>query len=314
MIFFLGALPPPKGGVSIYCMRRLDELNGKCVPHIFFDSSRKLPFVKLVFSCLIMIFNKRNFEVEFNVSNPLSIFIFYILGLSKYTVFIDHNGSRRIIGSRFSKWVFNRFSIALKEIKVVNATLKNNYPNCRQKDIKVFSPFIKPTQRELDESAKTFPKDFTHLLRGDNPNIVLVTAWKPVNTQEEPDLYGLFDTLSIFKSVIKDYPDNNFVFMLGSLEDNDFCKSLLNEVDDLSNFDNFYFITGGVSQLPLMPYTKALIRLSKTDGDSISIREALFFGVRVIASDVITRPEGVTVCSVNNLLSVKSELIKILED
>lgn len=314
MIFFLGTVPPPKGGVSVYCMRRINEFEEKSVPFKFFDSSRKVSFIRLLFACFKMILSNRSFEVEFNVSNPISVFVFYVLGLSRYTVFFDHNGSRRIVSGTLSKWIFSRFSLALKKIKVVNPALINNYPiKCRRK-IEVFTPFIKPTEWEITEASRDFPEHLAHLLAGKKRNIVLVTAWRPINSCSEPDLYGLFDTLCIFRNIIEYCPEFRFVFMLGCTDESDFCRKLLEKVDDLSQFDNFSFITGGVSQLPLLPRTKVLIRLTKTDGDSVSIREALLFGSAVIASDVTQRPSGVIACPAENPSLVEKTLLTLLED
>lgn len=314
MIFFLGTVPPPKGGVSVYCMRRINEFEEKSVPFKFFDSSRKVSFIRLLFACFKMILSNRAFEVEFNVSNPISVFVFYFLGLSRYTVFFDHNGSRRIVSGTLSKWIFLRFSLALKKIKVVNPSLINNYPiKCRRK-IEVFTPFIKPTKWEISEASRGFPEHLAHLLAGKKRNIVLVTAWRPINSCSEPDLYGLFDTLCIFRNIIEHCPEYRFVFMLGCIDESDFCRKLLEKVDDLSHFANFSFITGGVSQLPLLPRTKVLIRLTKTDGDSVSIREALLFGSAVIASDVTQRPSGVIACPAENPSLVEKTLLTLLED
>ena len=39
--------------------------------------------------------------------------------------------------------------------------------------------------------------------------------------------------------------------------------------------------------------TKLFIRATTTDGDSVSLREALYFGAPILASDVVPRPDGV---------------------
>lgn len=314
MVLFLGTVPPPKGGVSVYCLRRLNELGEKKIPFIFFDSCHKVSFLKLLVCCFKMILTRRSFEVEFNVSNPVSILIFSILGLSKYTTFIDHNGSRRFLDNWFYKRVFCFFSLNLKNIKIVNPSLKYNYPIARRQHIKVITPFIKPTQSELVNARKDFPEKFYHLVCNSSQNIVLVTAWRAISTRSEPDLYGLVDTLRIYLNVIESYPHFNFVFMLGETDKSEFCISLLQLVKALSKHKNFFFITGGVSQLPLLPSTKVLVRLSKTDGDSVSIREAIYFGAAVVASDVTKRPKGVLTCPVDEPSIAERYLIKILSE
>ncbi|QSR32851.1 hypothetical protein CFI00_20580 [Nocardioides sp. S5] len=42
-----------------------------------------------------------------------------------------------------------------------------------------------------------------------------------------------------------------------------------------------------------------LLRATTTDGDAMVVREALDLGLRVVASDVVPRPAGVELCSLN---------------
>lgn len=43
---------------------------------------------------------------------------------------------------------------------------------------------------------------------------------------------------------------------------------------------------------PALARSSALLRPTNTDGDAVSVREALWLGVPVIASDVVVRPAG----------------------
>ncbi|MGH8526318.1 MAG: glycosyltransferase, partial [Gammaproteobacteria bacterium] len=51
------------------------------------------------------------------------------------------------------------------------------------------------------------------------------------------------------------------------------------------------------SALPILDFPVVLVRPTRTDGDAVSIREALSVGVPVVASDVVHRPPGCTVFS-----------------
>ncbi len=49
----------------------------------------------------------------------------------------------------------------------------------------------------------------------------------------------------------------------------------------------------GIPLVPVLARCCGFLRLSREDGDSVAIREALAFGIPVLASDVVQRPEGV---------------------
>ncbi len=51
---------------------------------------------------------------------------------------------------------------------------------------------------------------------------------------------------------------------------------------------------------PVYKRVHAFLRLTSTDGDSISIREAIHFGCPVLASDVVPRPDGVKLYGYGN--------------
>ena len=54
-----------------------------------------------------------------------------------------------------------------------------------------------------------------------------------------------------------------------------------------------------VDVIQILKQTECLIRFTTTDGDSISVREALFLNKSVIASNVVERPVGVTTVNLN---------------
>lgn len=54
-----------------------------------------------------------------------------------------------------------------------------------------------------------------------------------------------------------------------------------------------------------------VVRTTNTDGDAISIREALYFGKPVLASDVVKRPEGVDLFKTRNVDDLVKSIINI---
>lgn len=72
--------------------------------------------------------------------------------------------------------------------------------------------------------------------------------------------------------------------------------------------DNVNFITKEHSFTALVRHADVMIRATSTDGDSLSVREALDSGVRVLATDCVDRPEGVTLFKYNDVVSLSDAL------
>jgi glycosyltransferase involved in cell wall biosynthesis len=56
----------------------------------------------------------------------------------------------------------------------------------------------------------------------------------------------------------------------------------------------------GEQLLPAFDHDVIYLRPTRTDGDAVSVREALAAGVAVIASDVVTRPAGVATLPISS--------------
>lgn len=68
--------------------------------------------------------------------------------------------------------------------------------------------------------------------------------------------------------------------------------------------DNVNFITKEHSFTALVRHADVMIRATSTDGDSLSVREALDSGVRVLATDCVDRPDGVELFKYNDGVSL----------
>lgn len=307
MLFFYGATPPPLGGVSVYCIRRIEQLKKNNLPFKHFESKCKFNLVKLIFYSWFYSLKKADYTIEVNVSNPLVFLILMIAGLSKYCAFYDHNGSRRSQENKIKHYIFRKFSRKCKSIMLVNDELRKNYEQCLDDKISINSPFLPPTKFELEIATEEFPFQFKYLMEGGRRNIILTTAWRAISTNEEVDLYGLLDSLDVYELLVPVYTELNFVLMIGELDSSEFSMQIKKRISFLSGFNNFIFITGGVSQLPLLSKVKVLLRLTKTDGDSVSVREAIFCGAKVIATNVGYRPPETILIS-----NIEQELKPIL--
>ena len=94
------------------------------------------------------------------------------------------------------------------------------------------------------------------------------------------EIYGIKELVSIVKTL----PEIGLIISDPSGDYSRYYRDQLPE--------NIYLITEPHPFVGVLSYADAFIRNTSTDGDSISIREALDMGVPVIATDVVDRPEG----------------------
>ena len=66
------------------------------------------------------------------------------------------------------------------------------------------------------------------------------------------------------------------------------------------SLENVVFIKGNHSFYALMKHSDMVIRATATDGDSLSVKEGLSLGIKVIATDSVSRPDGVVLFKYND--------------
>jgi glycosyltransferase involved in cell wall biosynthesis len=88
------------------------------------------------------------------------------------------------------------------------------------------------------------------------------------------------------------YKEIGFIYVIPDIGDCDYFKKMQNLVKKYNLEDNFHFYTKPVAYPAVINMCELFIRPTNTDGDSLSIREALILKKPVIASDASKRPEG----------------------
>lgn len=314
-IFILGTIPPPIGGVSIYCFRRMAQLREEKKTYILFDTKKASSILQVFFCAAAHRLKKKNFVIEVHTSNPKAIFVLNFLGLLRFCEFIDHNSSRRFSGW-FGRAQLRNIASKCSRVKMVNISLQAFYKAAGVENFvnfSFFSPYIRPSEEEIKEAFEMNRAALAPLLGVHDRNIVLSSAWKPVLHSDGRDLYGITNVLDIYEALLPVYPNIKFALMVGELDDSPLCALIRTKVSALeTGYKNFYFITGGVSQLPILPLTIAFLRLTRTDGNSVGVRESLDFGCHVIATDVCARPPGVSIVNLDDNIQAKILLNRFL--
>lgn len=103
------------------------------------------------------------------------------------------------------------------------------------------------------------------------------------------DLYGLDHCIEAASRL----PEISFIFVVANCEGaEEIIASYQQKIIELGIESRFMLYEGSVSFVALMQQADVSVRATNTDGDAVSVRESLFLGIPVVASDCVSRPDG----------------------
>lgn len=168
--------------------------------------------------------------------------------------------------------------------------------------------FIMPAQVSSDD----IPMHVLDFAKKDPATPLLIAAGGVVLTKEFYDLYGLKDTVELYQALRKSGQKVRLLLVVIGKVLNaaqlSYVESLSQQIAD----DSEVMIVQGTDMplIPLFDYAQLFIRPTKTDGDALSVREALAMGCKVLASDVSIRPNGTVIYhDKNEMLDLAKRLL-----
>jgi glycosyltransferase involved in cell wall biosynthesis len=107
------------------------------------------------------------------------------------------------------------------------------------------------------------------------------------------DAYGLDQTLTLLERLRERFPDLGCVLWFSGIRDEAYWKALWQRCVE-RGLDRMLFVqNAGLPEIfPLFRRCDVYLRPTVTDGDSVSVREALALGTPVVASDAAPRPSA----------------------
>jgi glycosyltransferase involved in cell wall biosynthesis len=152
--------------------------------------------------------------------------------------------------------------------------------------------FIPP----LDDVDVPLPDDVDLFIRShDGAVLVCANAYR-LTRYEGKDLYGLDQCIELARRLKRAGDDVVIVFVVGTVMSSDeFYWSAEKCIREEGLGDVIKIYPKSLDFLTLMRRADIVLRPTLSDGDALTVREALFFGKPVIASDVVPRPAGTIV-------------------
>lgn len=263
-LLIIGKIPPPIGGVTIHIERFIEHLKKDKIEYKLLDYTNLLKLYLLV----------QNYDVaHIHVSNKkLRLILLLFLKILNKKSIVTYHGKYNF-KNFFDKCSLKLSSknILLNDISLINAnTITNN-------NILV-GAFIPPLKinvsltKEKIDSIEVFTQKFS--------TIYCMNASDFVFDENGNEIYQGTEIINFFKL----HPKIGLIF-------SDPSGKYYNKYSGITN--NVLFIITPHQFVDIFKYSNYMIRFTTTDGDSLSVKEALYYNLKVFASNCVERPQGV---------------------
>lgn len=280
-VLLIGPYPPPIGGVSIHLKRFLELSKSSDIYNCAVLDIKKLTVhgdkSGGVFRSLSAFINADIIHIHMS-SNTKRWVALAAKILGKKVVYTHHNS--RISNKSAFKYLYDKVD---RLILVNDRTIDPGFTLSEEKT-NVIPAFLPPSQPEdLDPELK-------NALQG--KEFVVSANCSHKADFEGKDLYGFDILISAFSKFCSENPDKNALLVL--VDPSGTSKEFVNEclVKTPIPKSRMIFWTKPTDFFTLVNCSDVVIRSARTDGDSLTVREALYCGTHILASDCTWRPKG----------------------
>lgn len=299
-IALIGAYPPPYGGIGIHLQRLADRLEKEGAnftlyntvssvhrpPHIISVSNYRALW--LLWFCL----RHRCKIVHLVTTNWLS---YILVGMAatirsgKYIISI-HNmmlndilDNSRSIKACITRWLLRKMDTVIACNQEIEQQCADR-AGVRREHMCMIPAFIPPDP----DCAEEMPAYIQQYIDRHTP-LLCATSWVG-KTYQGSDLYGVDMMMELVSRLKRDYPDIGLILTVLGGDD----EAIKQTVESAHRHvgDRILMITEPLDDFSRIVHSGSLfLRPTNTDGDAVSVREALHLGTPVIASDVVSRPD-----------------------
>jgi len=300
-IALIGVYPPPYGGISVHIQRLNEQLEKRGFQSVIYDFGKKkdilqknVKVIKNTKGWMLKYFlNAKEDIVHYHGYESKSLLFFSLFSIvrKKKVIFTFHSFRYNIKNiDLLHKLIFWMAAKANMYFITVGPQIKKKIISLgiKPENIEVIPSFIPPTVRE-DEIAE-IPQEVWDFIDSHSP-VISANAFK-INFYDNQDLYGIDMCIDLCANLKQYYPKIGLVFALPDIGDYEYFNKMKQRIAEKGIENNFLFITKQYQFYPILMKSDVFVRPTNTDGYGVSIAEAIYFKVPVVASDVCPRPAG----------------------
>ena len=311
-IAIIGPYPKPYGGISVYIKRILTELDRMEVDYDFFNTTKYSQHIKSNISffnvlpifrgMLRLTFNSYDL-IHYNSPNILGrLYLMLLAMVLRKNVYIHVHGAS-LHDALESKFILFLIKKMVHSINIIadNEDIYTLAKGIGARKVFLIDAFVPPSISLDSYHANQYRKleniDF----------FVSMVGW--FAEYKERDLYGFDIVCEAVKILNEDkYINMHIMVSVNGISSNTVYNDFLKLKSRFGLDDNFTLILEEVEEIwPLFLSADVFIRPTVSDGSAVSIKESLWLGTPVIASDCTKREQGVELfkCGSGKDLSLK---------
>ncbi len=295
-ILYIGPSPLGIGGISIH-IRRLSNLMNKDFIIDYVDEGR-IRYKGIfnlrsgnVFKYLVKVVNSDIIHINSGIWSLRAIHIFICRLIFRKKVLVTIHRDPNIEPHKFlTKWLIKWCNYG---ILVNREGYKAMYTEGPCKYV-LLPAFLPPNMDEEPLLPESITQWVTTLRKVENSYLMISNASNLV-VHNNFDLYGLDICLEALTKLKKDNTKNYYLLFIvaSNTEQQERMNSYKKIIVENGLEENVMIWEASASFVRMIQLCDLVLRTTNTDGDAISIRESLYFGKPVLASDVVQRPRGV---------------------
>ncbi len=319
-VLLIGQLPPPYGGVSVHVERTKYKLEQQANRVTQFDPCLIYSRAWMAWHVLkygahgwylirfisLLLYSQPDIVI-YHVSYDRQLLAeLWVLRTLKYVmkykiIFVDHDC--RHMERRPCRWItlYTRLLRSVDHLVLIGSVTAQSYSKRQVNSalyITIESAFLPPDICQRDQVMKQYPQSLLHFLHTHSPSISMNAyqwaLWK------DQDLYGFDLALESIRMLRADYPTIGLVILVSTIGDYAHYEKIIRNIDESELSSHIYVLQGNYQLWPLFFHTDLFIRPTRSDGASVSVQEALFCNIPVVATDVCWRPAGVITCAADS--------------
>ena len=296
-ILQIGPAPQNIGGVSIHIKRLVSLLKGDYSFDFVDEGKVRYPGVFNIRSLNIFLYLKKVFQADIvhihsghYILRLFNVFMCAII-LRKRTIVTIHRDLSIEPFFKFTRWAVGCCNVVVCVSQVVYNMLYKQSSTCHYYVMPAFLPPDVESEPDLPADLLSW---IDNVRQSDN-NVLLVCNAVNLVLHENVDLYGLDMCIEMIRMLKTNDNLKNFYLLFVVANNNDqvlLMEQYKNNIFEYGISENVLIWESPVSFIRLILRADVVLRPTNTDGDAISIREALYLGKSVVASDVVPRPGG----------------------
>lgn len=292
-LLIAGPLAPPAGGVSIHIDRLssllqndffidyIDEASKLKPAYFNIRSGNLFTYLRKIAACDVFHIHTGN-----RLLKKIHLVTGRLMG-KKIIVTIHGFGKKRTAIGFYIDSLFYRLA---NKIILVNPDIKKQLTIPESKCI--YQHAFLPPKLEQEDPLPEEILEFIKRAKASGNDLLCANASR-LNMHKGQDLYGLDMCIELLKDLNNEGRSVSLIFVLSNESNNKvLLGKYMQEVHDAALEDKFLLVRQNISFIRLIEACDAVLRPTNTDGDALTVREALFLGKKVIASDIVERPAG----------------------